>query len=257
MGGIHLLKMNNTEYRLFYCLALVTLLTSCQSGKQEKTNLKQWFYDNGQLKRYEEVDSHGVANGKYLFYERNGVLLDSGFLKNGEFVGIRKEYHPNGKLGALTQYYNGKVRHITFYDEKGFIELYYGYDYFDHLMFILHYDSGKPTSTEGDLVYNNIIPDTLIKGEPVKIVFLMAQPPDFKSELFLIRSSENGLQKDTQAYTVDQVNRIKASVTLEGMDSTLHILGISQSQKHSFSIRDTFDIDVAKIPKRQHLIENE
>ncbi|MBC8526689.1 MAG: toxin-antitoxin system YwqK family antitoxin [Candidatus Cloacimonetes bacterium] len=117
----------DNEIKEFYDNGKIKSISKYKNGILD--GLKQEFYENEQIKsKIEYVE--GKINGKWIYWKKNGELLDSGELfdgtgvikhyfdnqnlkyeanyKNGEFDGLVAEYFENGQPKEKANYSNGK-----------------------------------------------------------------------------------------------------------------------------------------------------
>jgi len=83
---------------------------SCDGSYSEhfyKEGLRQgtWlnYFKDGTVQSYVNYQN-GLLHGKYEYFFESGLPFEKGCYSNGEYVGDRLEYYPNGNLKKMTKY---------------------------------------------------------------------------------------------------------------------------------------------------------
>lgn len=215
------------KWSIFISL-VVLLVSSCSEhsaetvgevSDEDKSYSREWYYDNGVLKKVQHYDENDVENGIYTFYYPNGVLEDSAEIVNGVLHGRRYLHYENGELKILSNYWYGSIRNSTHYSDDGILETYKGFGYDQNVRFVSHYDrNGKILNHEGDLMYNIVLNDTIERLPHTKIESLVAFPPKSNTTVSIYQKNKQGNLELISTQHPNQENRIIFDLNLSGND---------------------------------------
>ncbi|WP_081621974.1 toxin-antitoxin system YwqK family antitoxin [Fusobacterium russii] len=86
------------------------------TNNNQKTGVWEFYYENGKIKSTVSFNSFSKNEEAMIQnYDKNGVLLSTGKIINGEMVDIWKYYDENGKL---SYYFNNSNGEIIAFDEN-------------------------------------------------------------------------------------------------------------------------------------------
>ena len=76
-----------------------------------------WYYPNKMIKS-EQLFTDGMKNGPSLFYDEQGILIDSSFFLNGKVKGIKKHWYSNRAIADSALYdEQGNINQIGWYKD--------------------------------------------------------------------------------------------------------------------------------------------
>jgi len=129
-AGLKLIDNSIDDNEITSKYANARFIATIKTGKREK---EEDSYDDNSIIEYTVsiVKKSGIYdsdNGLKKVYDDGGNLASEYTLKDGSIVGIRKSYHPNGKVSIISTYVEGKPQGPSKeYDEDG--NLYAEYNY--------------------------------------------------------------------------------------------------------------------------------
>ena len=80
-------------------------------------DVKETYYNSGELKSTVPLNDEGENHGPYSFYYENGDIRKKGNFKDGEKDGVWVSYNKNGQLRLREEYKNNILRRKTFYKD--------------------------------------------------------------------------------------------------------------------------------------------
>lgn len=86
---------------------------------KQKTGKFVYFHENGKVMKIENHNSEGKLSGEIIGYYPDSTIDFQVNYLNGNFHGVCKWYHSNGKLASQEEYSEGKVLKIAFWDKNG------------------------------------------------------------------------------------------------------------------------------------------
>ena len=100
-------------------LLFILLTFSCTLFNPKIENLDIAYHENGNIK-YKIQKTNNIHNGKAMYWDEIGNLINEVEYLNGVFHGDWKEYFSNGKLKYIISYENGlKNGYECWYYENG------------------------------------------------------------------------------------------------------------------------------------------
>lgn len=164
-----------------------SILFGCNSQENANTFLVKKYYKEGNLMSVQEYSLDSIENGLYLFYNSNGVLVDSANIKNRKFHGQHYQYQNNGTISNVTTYVNGRYRSGLDYDSLGILKYYGGYNYDKDLMFLAEFDSsGRIKNYKGNPIYSCVFEEYYDFGDTISIELLVPNIPNFTTSVNVI-----------------------------------------------------------------------
>ena len=161
-------------------------LYGCSFQEGSNSFLRKWYYENGNLKKVQEYSADSVENGTYLFYNEQGILIDSAQIKNGKFHGKRYLFRSNSSVHRIITYKNNVYRDETSYKLNGNKNKYGGYNYAKDLTFLVQFDSlGRIKDYQGDPIYSWVMEENYGVGDTVSIELLAPNIPGFKTKVII------------------------------------------------------------------------
>lgn len=209
----NLLKMRNNCIMKFFSISILIWLTLLGCSKPEKPEIqltKRWHNEKGVLIKEQEFINDTIKHGIYRFFFPNGQIKDSVRFIQNKMHGKRYVFYENGNLHVLANYNMGKERNGIRYKQDGRIDCYKAFTYTSELVFYLYYDSvGHLKKHDGSIIHSWVLDDNYPLGEELSIELLVANPPNYKTEVFISEFDVDKNKKyNESAYTPDEFNRI-------------------------------------------------
>jgi hypothetical protein len=175
---------------------------------------RKWYYEDGTLRKVQELNEKGEPTGVYKYYYPSGVLEDSAYLIKNEFHGSRYEFDKSGNLSTVSYYWRNSARNGLFYRSDNTLSYYRCYGYAEDLLFLIEYDeNGKFKRTDGYPIYQWFGEDTVKIGEKFKQELLVANPPHSRTKFTAYEIDDRGNKERILIETEpDEFNRIRYSV---------------------------------------------
>jgi len=209
-------------FRILFIISLICAIKSCEI--KNKKEFKKEFYPSGKLKTYGWYINDSIPiDTLYTFYEKGGLsgmdIFDTlgnyikavGYYKNGnvnELInykrglanGFRYHFYENGQVKKKVFYYNDlSVGDAFFYDKKNNIVAYNFYDWKNHNLNLIEYDSlsGRELKNVTQTIFiDSLRPynDTLNKTDErsYDLLCIISNPHSHKTVVKINYLSKNG-----------------------------------------------------------------
>ena len=190
-------------------MIMAFFINGCNQTGSDLT-VRKWYYEDGSLKKVQEFLGDTIEHGTYMFYNEDGILLDSSQIKHGKFHGKRFLYYDNGSLKRVITYKNDLYRNSISYDVDGNIEFYRAYNYSKDMMFLAKFDNmGSIIQHQGDPIYSWVLEESYTANEIFNIELLVPDIPNHKVEVIISDleiPTKNAISNEI--YSPDEFNRI-------------------------------------------------
>ncbi|PKR80810.1 hypothetical protein CW751_08560 [Brumimicrobium salinarum] len=172
-----------------------------------------------------------VANGFFEVFNKDSVLLESGYMRNGKKDSIFLHYHLNGQIKSYTQYDNG-IPVFSRYDlkENGDFIRYCYYDNTGKRVYVCRYENEEIVQEDGRGI-PQVELHNFYKLDTFKILFTLVTPPNYSRSLEVRYNDSLVVKKklgNESSYTLfgehkDKEIKFKAKLylTKENTDDTL------------------------------------
>lgn len=201
-------QQNNSNY----IVVLLTLfLLSCGQQENSYPVVKEEHYEDGKLKSEITYANDTTKTGAAKYYYKSGQIATLCFYKNNKLDSFYINYHANGNDKEKGYYYLGNtVGSIYFYYPTGRLETYNAKDFAQETFYVVKFDSvGNKIYEEGLVISPTVAAQPYkkqyLKGDSISLQYQVAQPPGYKSEVFV------GMYKyedDEKRSIVDNFNEI-------------------------------------------------
>jgi len=235
-----------------WTIIVISAFCICGCTKSgDDVTVQKWYYSNGNLKKVQEYLHDTIEHGTYLFYNENGILIDSAQIVNDKFHGKRYLYYDNGILRKITTYKNDVYRSGLDFDFNGNLEYYSAYNYNQDLKFLVKFDStGSIIKYEGEPIYSWVLEEQYPVNEIFSVELLVPNIPNHETKVIINDLYETTKEKrSSKVYRPDKFNRIVYSkLRIPSEMQILNSLTIS-NKNDEIIITDTL---VFKISKTGH-----